>query len=598
MHSCRICDFDLCYTCHTKKLVENEDISVVGGEEMTMPPSSFCIRIKWPRDETQDLSYNSATWPGYRWGLQLESQIRSGTGSVETLWNHRIWEEQSGSQHGTALWFAVREGDQACAERLITMGSNVNQVGQKLCVYNSCGLHFVESAPLLEACVSHNTAMVKVLLGHGAWAQQPGTALTGCPCLDTMWTYQTRDALGAMLGGAQDVITNKAALWAKPDEASDKKDAELAVCAIAALLLRQPGVSAVAQTQHTARGDVVDHENADFRMPGFFEHPTRWWLGPRMRGFTPDWPGPVQLGLASALEQLAETSLAHLLPSMMELADCTNPLGAPLVFPMATARRPLAALPAATREFNTVRIKSRFSWALVLALYKAGRATPRDAWMRSGAAKQVLGSPPLLQLIVALAFPWTCASCGGASIDGAFDSHGMVRCTLCSDQAWGAGARVTPPLWHVPPHEVVAILHSHQPAGLGSKSHTNRSLKLEHGLLWLVEETTNWNDHFWSQGELVCVGDGMLAASLKSSAVHIEPYTHLEAMYGMDYQRKINKTRREDAESTIGSRDSTVLIELPESAGGTLQITKVWKWGCLGPMPLRVQDDKVEDDDY
>jgi len=117
-------------------------------------------------------------------------------------------------------------------------------------------------------------------------------------------------------------------------------------------------------------------------------------------------------------------------------------------------------------------------------------------------------------------------------------------------------------------------------------------------LLWLVEETTNWNDHFWSQGELVCVGDGMLAASLKSSAVHIEPYTHLEAMYGMDYQRKINKTRREDAESTIGSRDSTVLIELPESAGGTLQITKVWKWGCLGPMPLRVQDDKVEDDDY
>ena len=100
---------------------------------------------------------------------------------METLWNHRIWEEQSGSQHGTALWFAVREGDQACAERLITMGSNVNQVGQKLCVYNSCGLNFVESAPLLEACVSHNTAMVKLLLGHGAWAQQPGMALTGCP---------------------------------------------------------------------------------------------------------------------------------------------------------------------------------------------------------------------------------------------------------------------------------------------------------------------------------------------------------------------------------------------------------------------------------
>ena len=393
MYSCRICDFDLCQSCHTKR-EDNQDISVVGGEEMTMPPSSFYIRIKWPIDETQDLSYNNATWPGYRWGLQLESQIRSGTGSVETLWNHRIWEEQSGSQHGTALWFAVREGDQACAERLITMGSNVNQVGQKLVVYNSCGLTFVESAPLLEACVSYNTAMVKLLLGHGAWAQQPAMTLTGCPCSGTMWTYKTCDALGAMLGGTRDVITNKAALWAKPD---DKKDAELAVCSIAALLLGQPGVSAVAQTQHTARGDVVDHENADYSMPGFFEHPTRWWLGPRMRGFTPDWPGPVQLGLASALEQLAETPLAHLLPSMMELADCTNPPRAPLVFPMASARRPLAALPAATREFNAVRIKSRFSWAVALALYKAGRATPRDAWMRSGAPHMWTRRMPSIQ---------------------------------------------------------------------------------------------------------------------------------------------------------------------------------------------------------
>ena len=87
----------------------------------------------------------------------------------------------------------------------------------------------------------------------------------------------------------------------------------------------------------------------------------------------------------------------------------------------------------------------------------------------------------------------------------------------------------------------------------------------------------------------------MLAASLTNSAVHIEPCTHLE---DLDYQRELNETRREQAESSIGSCDGTVLIELPESAGGTLQITKVQQWGCLGPMPFRIQDDEVEYDDY